>query len=182
MLRRNFFSIFGLPLIPTSWVGAQAVAQVVTPTLSATPALPVVVSLDGMKYFILNNMIFAKEDHFCKYWYDENSQYHRDDGPALEFTNGEKHWYQHGKKHRDNDLPAIERANGNKEWYLNDKLHRDNDQPAVEHANGTKEWFQNGQFHRDNDLPAVEYANGAKHFYQHGAFHYSLNTLGQRVV
>ena len=49
-----------------------------------------------------------------------NGKYHREDGPALGFSNGGKHWYQHGKRHRE-DGPALEHANGYKEWYLDDK-------------------------------------------------------------
>ena len=41
--------------------------------------------------------------------------------------------------HRE-DGPAVEYANGDKCWYLNDKLHRE-DGPAVEYANGDKVWY-----------------------------------------
>ena len=36
---------------------------------------------------------------------------HREDGPAIEYANGNKHWYLNGKLHRE-DGPAIENANG----------------------------------------------------------------------
>ena len=77
-----------------------------------------------------------------KFWY-LNSQYHREDGPAIEWADGSKHWYLNGKRHRE-DGPAIEFANGNKYWYLNGKYHRE-DGPAIERADGTKYWFLNGK-------------------------------------
>ena len=68
---------------------------------------------------------------------------HREDGPAVEFANGDKFWYKNGECHRE-DGPAIERTNGSTEWYRNGKLHRE-DGPAVEWANGDKEWWLNGK-------------------------------------
>ena len=45
---------------------------------------------------------------------------HREDGPAIEWTDGSKFWYRNGKLHRE-DGPAIEYANGSKYWRLNGK-------------------------------------------------------------
>ena len=56
---------------------------------------------------------------------------------------GSKEWFLNGKRHRE-DGPAIEYSNGPKFWYLNDKLHRE-DGPATEWADGTKEWYLNGK-------------------------------------
>tara|TARA_R110000824_G_scaffold75436_1_gene191486 strand:- start:289 stop:531 length:243 start_codon:yes stop_codon:yes gene_type:complete len=36
------------------------------------------------------------------------------------YTNGDKFWFLHGKHHRE-DGPAIEWSDGTKEWYLNGK-------------------------------------------------------------
>ena len=72
-----------------------------------------------------------------KYWKLPNGQYHREDGPAIEYANGTKFWYRNDQRHRE-DGPAIERANGNKCWYINDELHRI-DGPAIECANGYNE-------------------------------------------
>ena len=47
-----------------------------------------------------------------------------------------KAWYLNGKLHRE-DGPAVEFADGDKFWYLNGKLHRE-DGPAVEYADGDK--------------------------------------------
>ena len=42
---------------------------------------------------------------------------HREDGPAVEWSDGSKEWWFNGKLHRE-DGPAIEDNNGNKTWYL----------------------------------------------------------------
>ena len=55
---------------------------------------------------------------------------------------GIKRWYLGRKRHRE-DGPAIEYANGDKFWFINDKLHRE-DGPAFESANGDKAWYING--------------------------------------
>ena len=38
---------------------------------------------------------------------------HREDGPAVEYANGDKAWYLNGKRHR-TDGPAVEDATGDK--------------------------------------------------------------------
>jgi len=52
-----------------------------------------------------------------KFWYNNQDQLHRDDGPAIESSNGTKAWYQHGQCHRE-DGPAIEFSDGDKEWWI----------------------------------------------------------------
>ena len=81
------------------------------------------------------------DDLDTKYWY-LNDKLHREDGPAIEWFNGDKAWCLNDRLHRE-DGPAIEFFNGDKYWYLNGKLHR-TDGPAVEHTNGSKSWFLNG--------------------------------------
>jgi hypothetical protein len=71
-----------------------------------------------------------------------NGELHRLDGPAIEWTDGDKEWWVNGQRHRV-DGPAIEWANGDKMWFLNDKYHRV-DGPAVEWTDGAKEWWVNG--------------------------------------
>ena len=51
-------------------------------------------------------------------WYNSKGQLHRENGPAVEFSNGSKEWFHNGKLHRE-DGPAVEYTNGNKYWYLN---------------------------------------------------------------
>ena len=79
-----------------------------------------------------------------RYYYNNTGELHRDDGPAIEWINGDKLWCQNGQLHRI-DGPAVERSNGAKEWYQNDQLHRI-DGPAIEYANGTKHWYINDEW------------------------------------
>ena len=51
-------------------------------------------------------------------WWKLDGIVHREDGPAVEFTDGYKVWYKHGKRHRE-DGPAVDYSNGHKSWYLN---------------------------------------------------------------
>ena len=75
-------------------------------------------------------------------WYrNAMGQLHRDDGPAVEYTDGRKMWYQNGLRHR-TDGPAIEWNDGGKGWFKDGQLHR-TDGPAVEYPDGTKEWWLN---------------------------------------
>lgn len=77
------------------------------------------------------------------YYYDEEKRIlHREDGPAIEYHNGDKIWYLNGVRHRE-DGPAIEFVIRYKEWRKHDKLHRE-DGPAREYPNGNKEWWFNG--------------------------------------
>jgi len=77
-------------------------------------------------------------------WYKEGTrEYHREDGPAIEYADGSKFWYLNDKCHRE-DGPAIERSDGTKWWYLNGKRHRV-DGPACEYANGDKSWYLNDE-------------------------------------
>ena len=50
-----------------------------------------------------------------KRWLLPNGKLHREDGPAVEYTDGTKCWCRNGKRHRE-DGPAVEYANGYKEW------------------------------------------------------------------
>ena len=74
-----------------------------------------------------------------------NGLRHREDGPAIEYTNGTKKWAINGVFHRE-DGPAIEYVNGDKQWWINGKLHRE-DGPAIEYADSGRgyDWFINGK-------------------------------------
>ena len=51
-------------------------------------------------------------------WHKEGTEIlHREDGPAVEWFDGNKLWYQNGKLHRLNG-PAVECAGGRKRWYI----------------------------------------------------------------
>jgi hypothetical protein len=81
-----------------------------------------------------------------KFYYSDKEMtiWHREDGAAIEWNNGNKEWWLNGKTHRE-DGPAIEYLNGDKYWYRNGKYHRE-DGPSVERKNGVNEWWQNGIF------------------------------------
>jgi hypothetical protein len=81
--------------------------------------------------------------HGTKYWRNDNGDFHREDGPAIEWTNGDKEWYIDGKRHRE-DGPAIEYVNGSQDWYINGILHR-LDGPAVIYRNMLQHWYIHGQ-------------------------------------
>ena len=54
-----------------------------------------------------------------KFWYKDDLL-HKEDGPAVEYTNGAYSWYKEGKWHRE-DGPAVEYTNGDKLWYYEDE-------------------------------------------------------------
>ena len=59
------------------------------------------------------------------------------------YDNGDRLWYLKGYLHRE-EGPALEGSDGTMEWYLNGQRHREGG-PAVEYAYGIKEWFLNGK-------------------------------------
>ena len=50
-------------------------------------------------------------------WYNEHGRFHRSDGPAVIYSDGDQHWYFNGKRHR-TDGPAIIYPNGTQLWYI----------------------------------------------------------------
>ena len=58
-----------------------------------------------------------------KVWRNKQGQYHRTDGPAIEWENGTKIWYVNDKCHR-TDGPAVEYADGTKVWWVDGKRMR----------------------------------------------------------
>ena len=91
---------------------------------------------DALKYRI------EVDEAGTRWYYNAADQLHRDEGPAVEHSDGTKLWFQNGLRHR-------------------------TDGPAIEWANGTKEWFQNGQRHCIDGV-AIDYANGCKRWLIHG--------------
>jgi hypothetical protein len=73
---------------------------------------------------------------------DSNNEFHRDDGPAVVYTNGEQYWYKHGVIHREGG-PAIIKSDGTEEWICNGRLHREGG-PAAIYPDGRRSWFLNG--------------------------------------
>ena len=91
-------------------------------------------TFDRLKYRIVKN-------HAATYYFNGKGQYHREDGPAIEWNSGGREWWVNGSLHREGG-PAVERSNGSTEWYQYGKLHRD-DGPAIE-GYGASNWFLNG--------------------------------------
>ena len=61
------------------------------------------------------------DNNGTKYWYNEQDQFHRERGPAIERVDGTKEWWRNGLLHREGG-PAVEWANGDKSWFLNGQL------------------------------------------------------------
>ena len=79
-----------------------------------------------------------------KEWKNYKRELHREDGPAVEYVDGDKCWYQHSQPHRI-DGPAIDWQDL-KEWYIDGKLHRIGG-PAQEFDDGTKRWYKNDRLY-----------------------------------
>jgi len=72
---------------------------------------------------------------------NSKGEYHRLDGPAIKFPNGETLWYKEGKLHR-LDGPSAEYTNGDKIWYKKGLMHR-TDGPAIQRENNEdREWYK----------------------------------------
>lgn len=63
----------------------------------------------------------VKDEEGTKRWLNDQGQYHREDGPAVEYYSGSNHWYQNDKLHRE-DGPAVEYSDGIKIWYYRGDL------------------------------------------------------------
>ena len=81
-----------------------------------------------------------KKEYSDRTIYTLNGVIHREDGPAIEYHNGDKLWYINGHLHRE-DGPAAEQY-GDKAWCLHGKIHRENG-PAIERADGSKQYWVN---------------------------------------
>jgi hypothetical protein len=110
------------------------------------------------------------------YWYNEKDHLHREDGPAVEFTDGSKHWYVNGKLHRA-DGPAVEFTDGFKEWFIHGQRHRE-DGPAFEWPDGQYEWYLNGKLHRIGG-PACGWPDGTEEWWLNGEGYSEKNYWNQ---
>lgn len=61
-----------------------------------------------------NYKVTANE--YGTFW-TKDGVYHREDGPAMEYTDGTKIWWINGKLHRE-DGPAFEFPDGTQAWWL----------------------------------------------------------------
>jgi hypothetical protein len=75
--------------------------------------------------------------HYIKYVHAEN-------GPALEYENGDFFWYYNGVIHRKDDKGPAVSLNRDLFWYKHGELHRE-DGPAIVRANGMLEWYKHGK-------------------------------------
>jgi hypothetical protein len=103
---------------------------------------------DGPSYEYVDSIFVSVNGY--KAWYIEGER-HRDDGPAVEYSYGNKEfypfnynaWYMNGQRHRE-DGPAYSDSEGDKEWYLCGELHCE-DGPAIDYTDGDKSWYLNGE-------------------------------------
>ncbi len=63
-----------------------------------------------------SGITLSKETEVYEWW--KNGVRHREDGPAVEYPNGEEEWWLNGKRHRD-DGPAVIYSIWVKFWWLN---------------------------------------------------------------
>ncbi len=67
-------------------------------------------------YIMKNDKLTKTVDQHCTIRYTLNGVPHREDGPAIIYSDGYKSWWLNGILHRE-DGPAIEKPNGHKEWW-----------------------------------------------------------------
>jgi len=65
-------------------------------------------------------LIITTEGHKLYYKDADCTILHREEGPAIEFTQGHKSWYQNNLRHREDGPAIMSQLNGNK-WFLNGK-------------------------------------------------------------
>ncbi len=99
---------------------------------------PAVICADDKKHWFIKGQKLTEEEFYAhpkctawprltvtasgnKHWSNKEGHWHRKDGPAIEWTTGQKEWKQNGKQHR-LDGPAIENAsNGCSYWAIDGK-------------------------------------------------------------
>lgn len=96
--------------------------------------------------------ISARNKH--KYWY-KGDKLHREDGPAIKYSNGGEAWYLDGLRHRE-DGPALIEYDGQKEWFKNGIQHRE-DGPAIEYVDGTVDWYLNGKLIKSKNYDSPQF-------------------------
>jgi hypothetical protein len=124
------------------------------------------------KYQLLHQSHFTQHtinSNGTQIWFIEypsrKTCYHRLDGPAIIYLNGDQVWHFTGNYHRI-DGPAVTTLDGYKFWYCGGNLHR-TDGPAVIKPNGYQAWYVHGHLHR-MDGPAVIRLNGNEEYWIYG--------------
>lgn len=77
-----------------------------------------------------------------KEYLNDDDEYHRTDGPAIIWRNGNKYFYTHGKQSC-TTRPSDYYNDGSVAWAINDQMHR-NKGPALDGPNGRKTWWKGG--------------------------------------
>lgn len=70
------------------------------------------------KFFIKNKVVVGEKDKNGNLFYYSNGDLHRENGPAIEWSDGTKEWYVRGVRHR-SDGPAVIYPSNTKAWYKN---------------------------------------------------------------
>jgi hypothetical protein len=151
----------------------RVIAGVDIQTYRSMLALPPFVrSLDPgtITDFMINFGFGIKITHTYIKW-TRDGVAHRNDGPAMIYSDGIQCWYRRGEFHRVGG-PAIVCADGMQFWYQHGNFHRD-DGPAAIYPDGERRWYQHGKLHRD-DGPALIYSGGSQRWYRNGKFLYAV--------
>jgi hypothetical protein len=101
--------------------------------------------------------------------WSKNGVCHRDGGPAVIWSNGDREWWRNGLRHRSHG-PAMQAADGRLQVWLRNGLHHREVGPAILYPDGSEEWFHNGLRHRQ-DGPAINYRGERMEWYRHGTLH-----------
>ena len=67
----------------------------------------------------MSNTPIQSVNKFGTKFYSTNGKLHRENGPAIEYTDGSKEWYVNGNLHR-KDGPACEYTDGDTYWFIDD--------------------------------------------------------------
>ena len=97
--------------------------------------------------FLIRNDIYINYKIWSYQVWLKNNKYHRENGPARIFSNGDLQWFIDGKLHRDNG-PARTFSNGDQQWFINGKLHRENGPAAIYQKDNVKCRYIMGKIHR----------------------------------
>lgn len=101
---------------------------------------PAIIYGHGLREWISEGVLHRADGPAC-YFEFEDEQFI----PLVSY----KHWYVNGKRHRENG-PAVEYSDGSEEWWVNDQLHRE-DGPAVTTSMIDQEeyWLNNNQMSKE---------------------------------